>query len=234
QIGDLYLDCLELDPHLRTTFLDEACAGDEALREEVESLLASHQKAGDFISAPAIEIVAEELAMDEEVSLVGKSFGHYDVLSLLGTGGMAEVYLAEDVKLPRNVALKLLPAAFTQDVDRARRFEQEARAVSALNHPNIVTIYEIGRFKGRQYIASELVEGATLRDRMAAGMMLQEVLDVAIQVASALTAAHKAGVVHRDIKPENIMLRPDGYVKVLDFGLVKLADNTHGGAVADE
>src|SRR5262245_26169097 len=215
QIGELYLDCLELDPHRRAVFLEKACAGDAILREEVESLLASNQKAGDFISAPAIEIVAEELAMDEEISLVGKSFGHYHVLSLLGTGGMAEVYMAEDVMLPRKVALKLLPAAFTQDFDRAGRFEQEARTVSALNHPNIVTIYEIGRFKGRQYIASELIEGVTLRDRMAAGMTLQEVLDVAIQAASALTAAHKAGVIHRDIKPENIMLRPDGYVKVL-------------------
>jgi hypothetical protein len=138
---------------------------------------------------------------------------------------MAEVYLAEDTRLQRKVALKLLPSAFTQDVDSVRRFEQEARTVSALNHPNIVTIYEIGLFNDRQYIATELIEGSTLRDRMSERLTLHEVLDVAIQVGSALTAAHRAGVVHRDIKPENIMLRPDGYLKVLDFGLAKLTDN---------
>jgi serine/threonine protein kinase len=233
-IGDIYLAALELDPHRRADYLDAACAGDDLLREEVESLLASNQDAGEFISATALEVIAEELAKDQEVPLEGKEFGHYRVLSLLGAGGMAEVYLAEDLSLPRKVALKLLPAAFTQDVDRARRFEQEARAVSALNHPNIVTIYEIGQHNGRQYIASELIEGSTLRDRMTKGMRLQEVLDVTIQVASALTAAHRAGVVHRDIKPENIMLRPDGYVKVLDFGLAKLADKEPGDTSSEK
>jgi serine/threonine protein kinase len=225
QIGDIYLAALELDLQRRGVFLDEACGGDDALREEVESLLASDQEAGDFISASALEIVAGELAKDQEITLAEKRFNHYLILSLLGTGGMAEVYLAEDLRLQRKVALKLLPSAFTQDIDSVRRFEQEARTVSALNHPNIVTIYEIGRFNDRQYIATELIEGCTLRDRMAEGLTLQEVLDVAIQVASALTAAHRAGVVHRDIKPENLMLRPDGYLKVLDFGLAKLTDN---------
>ncbi len=224
QIGDIYLAALELDPARRTAFVEEACAGDKALHEEVESLLAADQQAGDFISVSALEVMAGELAKDQESTLTGKSFSHYRILSLLGTGGMGEVYLAEDVKLPRKVALKLLPAAFTQDTDRVRRFEQEAHAVSALNHPNIVTIYEIGHFNGRQYIASELIEGCTLRDRLSVKMTLQDALDVTIQVASALTVAHTAGVVHRDIKPENIMLRPDGYIKVLDFGLAKLAD----------
>jgi serine/threonine protein kinase len=212
-----------MEPGARAAWLAEACAGDDALREEVELLLASNEGAGDFISGSALEVVAGELAKDEESRLTGKRFGHYRVLSLLGTGGMAEVYLAEDIILPRKVALKLLPAAFTQDTDRARRFEHEAHTVSALNHPNIVTIYEIGSFNGRQYIASELVEGSTLRDSMAAGMSRAQILNVAIQVAGALAAAHRGGVVHRDIKPENIMLRPDGYVKVLDFGLAKQA-----------
>ncbi len=225
QIGDLYLAALELDLQRRGVFLDDACGGDDALREEVESLLAADQEAGDFISASALEIVAGELAKDQGITLAEKRFNHYLILSLLGTGGMAEVYLAEDLRLQRKFALKLLPSAFTQDIDSVRRFEQEARTVSALNHPNIVTIYEIGRFNDRQYIATELIEGCTLRDRMAEGLTLQEVLDLAIQVASALTAAHRAGVVHRDIKPENIMLRPDGYLKVLDFGLAKLTDN---------
>jgi serine/threonine protein kinase len=232
QIGDIYHTALALDPHARAAFLDQACREDEALREEVEALLASSQKAGDFISAPALEVVAVGLAREQEHTLAGKKFSHYKIQRLLGTGGMAEVYLAEDVRLPRKVALKLLPAAFTQDADRTRRFEQEARAVSALNHPNIVTVYEIGRSKGRQYIASELVEGRTLRDCLSAGMMLREILDVTSQVASALSAAHAAGVMHRDIKPENIMLRPDGYVKVLDFGLAKLAVGESGRAMS--
>jgi serine/threonine protein kinase len=224
QIGDIYLAALELDPARRAAFVEEACAEDQALYEEVASLLAADQQAGDFISASALEVMAGELAQDQESTLAGKRFSHYTILSLLGTGGMGEIYLAEDVRLPRKVALKLLPVAFTRDRDRVRRFEQEAQTVSALNHPNIVTIYEIGHFNGRQYIASELVEGCTLRDRLTGRMTLREALDVTIQVASALTVAHAAGVVHRDIKPENIMLRPDGYIKVLDFGLAKLAD----------
>jgi serine/threonine protein kinase len=224
QIGDIYLAALELDQGERRAYVEDACRGDDALRLEVESLLASAQAAGEFISSSALEVMAEELANDRENRLAGKCFSHYRILSLLSTGGMGEVYLAEDVRLPRKVALKLLPTAFTLHTDRARRFEQEARTVSALNHPNIVTIYEIGRVGGRQYIASELVEGWTLRERLATGMTMREVLDVAIQVASALAMAHAVGVVHRDIKPENIMLRPDGYVKVLDFGLAKLAD----------
>jgi serine/threonine protein kinase len=222
QIGDIYLAALEVEPARRCAYLDEACAGDDVLRKEVESLLASNQEAGDFISESALELLADELAEEQQIPLAGKTIGYYFVHSLLGAGGMAEVYLAEDTRLHRKVALKLLPVAFTQDLDRSGRFEQEARTVSTLNHPNIVTIYDIGRFDDRQYIATELIEGCTLRDRLAVGLTLQEMLHVVIQVASALTAAHKAGVVHRDIKPENIMLRPDGYAKVVDFGLAKL------------
>jgi serine/threonine protein kinase/TolB-like protein/Tfp pilus assembly protein PilF len=157
----------------------------------------------------------------------GTHFGRYEIRSPIGAGGMGEVYLAHDVQLDRPVALKLLPANVTQDEDRLRRFQQEARSTSALNHPNILTIYEIGETEGTHFIATEFIDGETLRDHMAglpSRMKMDEVLDVSLQVASALAAAHEAGIVHRDIKPENIMLRRDGYVKVLDFGLAKLTE----------
>jgi serine/threonine protein kinase/Flp pilus assembly protein TadD len=155
----------------------------------------------------------------------GKQLGPYEILSPLGKGGMGEVYLARDIRLKRKVALKLLPAAFTQDEDRVRRFEQEAQAASALNHPNIITIYEIGEVDGTHFIATEFIEGQTLRQQMTSTQMkLAVALDLATQVASALAAAHAAGIVHRDIKPENVMVRPDGLVKVLDFGLAKLTE----------
>lgn len=155
----------------------------------------------------------------------GTRLGPYEILAPVGAGGMGEVYRARDTRLERQVAIKLLPAEFTTDPVRVRRFEREAKAASALNHPNIITIYEIGQAGSSRYIAAEYIEGQTLRERIAdQGPNLQESLDVAIQIASALSAAHKAGIIHRDIKPENVMLRPDGYVKVVDFGLVKLAE----------
>ena len=154
-----------------------------------------------------------------------EKISHYRVDRLIGVGGMGEVYLAEDDTLVRKVALKLLPARFTQDQERVRRFQREARAVSALNHPNILTIYEIGEADSTHYIATEYIEGETLRSRIAKGPMpIATILDVGIGVAGALVAAHEAGIIHRDIKPDNIMLRRDGWVKVLDFGLAKLAD----------
>src|SRR5690349_17049272 len=151
----------------------------------------------------------------------GSSISYYRIISRLGKGGMGEVYLAEDTRLGRKVALKILPTQFTNEADRLRRFEQEARAVSALNHPNIITIFEVGRAGDTNFIVTEFIEGLTLRQRMMSSRLsLRDALKIAIQVASALSAAHAVGIVHRDIKPENIMLRPDGYVKVLDFGLV--------------
>jgi eukaryotic-like serine/threonine-protein kinase len=156
--------------------------------------------------------------------MIGKTLSHYQVTEQLGEGGMGEVYLAQDTHLRRKVALKLLPAQFTKDKDRLHRFEQEAYATSALNHPNLITIYEIGQVGDSHFIATEFIDGQTLRRQMTSRMRLKEALDIAIQVASALTAAHEAGIVHRDIKPENVMLRPDGLVKVLDFGLAKLAE----------
>ena len=154
------------------------------------------------------------------------TIARYRVGRLIGAGGMGEVYLAEDEVLRRKVALKLLPVRFTQDPERVRRFQREARAVSALNHPTILTIYEIGHADSVHYIATEYIEGETLRERMASRhLTVGEVIEISMGVANALAAAHDAGIIHRDIKPENIMLRPDGYVKVLDFGLAKLADD---------
>ncbi len=152
---------------------------------------------------------------------------HYRVDRLIGVGGMGEVYLAEDSTLRRKVALKLLPERYTGDAERVRRFQREARAASALNHPNIITVYEFGEDKSRHYIATEYIEGQTLRDRIKAQqpMTVGDVLDISIGIASAMAAAHEAGILHRDIKPENVMLRPDGYVKVLDFGLAKLVES---------
>ena len=158
--------------------------------------------------------------------MIPASISHYEVIEQIGSGGMGKVYLARDTRLKRQVALKVLPDAFVRDPDRMRRFEQEAEAASALNHPNILTVHEIGEASGVHFIATEFIDGDSLRTRMAPGSLeLSEIVDLVIQIASALTAAHRAGIVHRDIKPENVMVRRDGYVKVVDFGLAKLSGN---------
>ncbi len=224
-IDDLFQAALELEPHERAAFLNEACAGDPALREEVDSLISSDEEQNHLIDAPALEVGAILLAHRQKELPSGFEIGPFKIHSLLGRGGMGEVYLAEDRRLGRKVAVKLLPADFTTDEQRLRRFRQEARAASGLNHPNIITIYEIGQFDEQYFIATEFIEGETLRHRLKhEDLGLYDALDVSLQAASALAAAHAAGIVHRDIKPENIMVRPDGYVKVLDFGLAKLTE----------
>jgi eukaryotic-like serine/threonine-protein kinase len=224
-IEEIFLAAVEQQPDQVSAFLDTACDGDEDLRREVEELLASDQTAGPFIEKSAVGLATKIIQNGQADSLVGQTIGHYKICESIGTGGMGEVYLATDVIAGRKAALKLLPLRFTGDVERLQRFQQEAHAVVGLNHPNILTVYEIGEAHSIHYIASELIEGETLRQRLTLGRMrLIEAVDVAIQVASALAAAHDAGIVHRDIKPENIMLRPDGYVKVLDFGIAKLAE----------
>ncbi len=224
-IEQIYRQALEQQPDQIGAFLDRACKGDAALRYKVEALLSSRQQADSFIESSAVGLAAKLIQNGGADSLVGQTIGHYKICESIGAGGMGEVYLAMDVKAGRQAALKLLPLRFTGDAERLKRFEQEARALVGLNHPNIVTVYEIGEENSIHYIASELIEGETLRDRLARGrVQLNETLEIAIQVTSALAAAHQAGIVHRDIKPENIMLRPDGYVKVLDFGIAKLAE----------
>jgi eukaryotic-like serine/threonine-protein kinase len=227
QVKEIFQAALEQPPAERDLFLSEACSGNDSLRAEVQSLIASHEKSGSFLDGAAYEVAAEVLT-DTQSALnmhSGQTFNSYRILSVLGRGGMGEVYLAEDTRLGRKVALKFLPATHNYDSDRLRRFEREARAASALNHPHILTIYEIGSFDGRQFISTEYIDGETLRDRQRRSpLKLSEVLELAAQVTSALAAAHQAGIVHRDIKPENIMLRRDGYAKVVDFGLAKLTE----------
>ena len=223
---------LEVSPEERASFLDKACTGDVDLRLEVESLLESHERTGAFIDSPAFEVAANLLVDDADSLKDGQAIGDYRVIRKIGRGGMGEVYLAKDQKLGRNVALKVLPNSFNEFTDRLRRFETEACAASALNHPNILTIYGLGHADEKHFIVTEFIEGLTLRQHIPEeGMKIIDVLEIAIQIASALSAAHEAGIIHRDIKPDNIMLRRDGYVKVLDFGLAKLAEDWRG---ADE
>src|SRR5438034_2242180 len=224
-IEEIFHAALHQEPDRISAFLDAACEGDEVLRRKVEALVASHQRPGSFIETSAVGLAAKIIQDGQADLLVGHTIGHYKISKRIGTGGMGEVYLATDMTAGRKAALKLLPTRFTGDAERLKRFQQEAHAVVGLNHPNILTIYEIGQEHSTHYIASELIEGETLRQRLMRGpIQLSEAVDIAIQVASALAAAHQAGIVHRDIKPENIMLRPDGYVKVLDFGIAKLAE----------
>src|SRR5213080_3291161 len=225
-VEEIFHAALDQEPDQVARFVDTACEGDELLRREVEALLASHQRAGGFIETSAVGITTRIIENGQADLLVDRTIGHYKISKRIGTGGMGDVYLATDMTAGRKAALKLLPERFTGDAERLKRFQQEAHAVVGLNHPNILTVYEIGEDHSTHYIASELIEGETLRQRLMRWRMeLSEAVDVAIQVASALAAAHEAGIVHRDIKPENIMLRPDGYVKVLDFGIAKLAES---------
>jgi len=224
QIKALLESALERDPPERNAFLNDACAGDTSLRSEVDALLDSHARAGGFMEAPAYAVMAGSLTDKDLVP--GSAIGPYEVIDRLGAGGMGDIYLAQDTRLGRKVVLKALPTAFTKDSERVRRFQLEARAASSLNHPNIITIYEIGQLDQLHYIATEFIDGETLRQRMAkAELTIAEAVEIAINVATALLAAHDAGIVHRDIKPENIMLRADKVVKVLDFGLAKLTES---------
>jgi serine/threonine protein kinase len=226
QVDRLLDEALALPTSERGAFL--AGIADEELRREVASLLRSLEQANtNFLNQPALEIAAQKLAQ-QEASLIGQHFGSYEILSVLGAGGMGEVYLARDDRLGRSLALKLLPPHFVADASRVERFTREARAVSALNHPNIVTVYDIGERDGTHFIAMEHVDGQTLRAQLHTAhpqrLEEKEVVEIALQIAAALRAAHEAGIVHRDIKPENVMVRRDGFVKVLDFGLAKLTD----------
>jgi eukaryotic-like serine/threonine-protein kinase len=228
-IESLYHSALVLDGTAREAFLEKACAGDEELRHELLRLLTSAESTDSFLEEPAVSLGLSVINLGHE-TLVGKTIGHYQLTELLGSGGMGDVYLAHDPRLQRPVALKLLRKDLTGEVSRVRRFKQEARAASAIPHPNVAHIYEIGEAEGQHYIAMEYVPGRTLRRELEGGAPgVGRALDIALQVSAALGAAHRAGVIHRDIKPENIMLLEEGYVKVLDFGLAKLAEHKARG-----
>src|SRR5215213_3008846 len=223
---DVLLDqALDQPPEKRETFIVEVCKDNIVLRQEVLSLIKAQSLASQFLEGSAISIAAEVLARDLTTidSLIGKELGSYKIEKLLGAGGMGEVYLGRDTKLDRTIALKILPWQFLTGADRLERFQREARALSSLNHPNLVTIYEVGEFNGLHFIAMEFVDGQTLSS-LREKLSLKELLSIVAQVAEALGAAHQSGIVHRDVKPDNVMVRPDGYAKVLDFGLVKLAE----------
>ena len=218
RIEKIYGAVLTLPPAERSLYLDRHCADDPVLRQEIDSLLRADAEASGYFSGTGAQ--ARLSAALEGAPAVPEIVGHYEILSQIGAGGMGDVYLARDPVLDRRVALKVLPAALTDDSSFRQRLVQEARAASALNHPNILTVHEIGEADGIHYIVTEFIEGLTLRQRLAEGSLrVEEALGIALQCAAAFEAGHQAGIAHRDIKPENVMLRPDGLVKVLDFGL---------------
>jgi serine/threonine protein kinase len=227
KVDEVLQAALDRAPRERAAFLKEACAGDAELQIEATSLISAYDAAADFIEEPAIAHDAEVLISSHQLSNVGREIGPYKIIKRLGGGGMGEVYLAQDRRLDRQVALKILPAYFVSDDARLRRFQTEARAASALNHPNILTIHEVGELEGVHFIATEFIDGQTIRELIRTGKLsLEEVSDIAVQLLCGLSAAHAAGIVHRDIKPENIMRRGDGIVKILDFGVAKLIEQT--------
>ena len=221
-ILDLFEAALERPASERVTFLDRACADDDIVHQRVYEMLVADARTSLFLDRPihrSANDFASAISVTDAQGLSGAMVGPYQLIKELGRGGMGKVYRAYDTRLGRTAALKVLPSK-SASPERVIRFQREARAASSLNHPNIITIYDFGVANGRDYIVSEFVEGLTLRSFIGArDLTLNKILDIVIQVASALEAAHTAGIIHRDIKPENVMVRPDGYVKVLDFGL---------------
>lgn len=235
QIEEIYHAVLEVPYHLRESFFREHCGEDVELRREVESLLLYEKTFDSVIDAPPESLVAEIFPYQPTPSLIDNQINQYKILSLLGEGGMGAVYLAQDTTLERKVAVKFLSNEFAKDSSKRNRFFQEAKAASALNHPNILTVHEIGESNGTHFIVTEFINGRTLMQYLTEEKSsLQSVIEIAMQIASALSAAHEAGIIHRDIKPENVMVRNDGIVKVLDFGIAKLTDSNNSAEIDKE
>ncbi len=225
KVREIFDDALRQAPEERPKYLNEVCGEDKALLAEINSLFSSLDGAENFMEEAAVAHLADVIADEGENLEAGKCFGHYEIVRQIGAGGMGAVYLAHDKILDRRVAIKVLKEQFGKKESNLKRFTQEAKAASALNHPNILIIHEIGESEEINYIVSEYIEGETLREHFRKSpVKLSEILDIAIQIANALTIAHAAHIVHRDIKPENIIVRPDGYLKILDFGLAKLVE----------
>jgi serine/threonine protein kinase len=226
-------EALRITRERQQAYLDLVCGADSEMRAEVESLIASHEEAGSaFLAAAALEVLDLSSSVKFPKLPLDQPIGHYRLVEEAGRGGMGVVYKAEDTRLHRFVALKLLPEEVGENSVALARFRREAEAASALNHPNIVTIYEIGQDGSTHYIAMELVEGKTLRELLVSGLLpIRKAIEIAAQVADGLAKAHEAGIAHRDLKPENLMVSHDGFVKILDFGLAKLAST--GGELSD-
>jgi eukaryotic-like serine/threonine-protein kinase len=222
RIEEVFHLALQYHDSEREACLARMCGEDKSLLDEVRSLISSHELSGEFLDKPQLTAGLQLLSVRNAPSREGQTIGHYSLKERIGLGGMGEVYLALDQRLGRNVALKLLPASFNNHPDWVCRFQYEARAASSIAHPNITHVYEVGEADGQHYIAMENIEGVTLREYLRrARLKPLEAIDITIQIARALAAAHAMGVLHRDIKPDNIMIHRDGYVKVLDFGLAK-------------
>ena len=235
QVTEVFDAALEVEPDQRAAFIDEACRGDLELKSEVESLLAADKPKDGFLEASAAQVVASQYLSHEAESKIGQSFGQYKILSLIGIGGMGEVYQAHDTEIGRDVAVKILPTALSQDAERLRRFKEEARLLGQLNHPNVLAIYYVGTANEAFYVVSELLEGETLRERLNRTQLSpRKAIDYARQIAAGLAAAHHKGIIHRDLKPENIFITQQGDVKILDFGIAKLAKPLDGEVVSTE
>lgn len=225
QIKRIFQTAIDLPPEKRSAYLNNTCRDNQEVRQQVENLLSSY--ADDFLEQTAVSefannIIAEQLNEGQEID-------HYKIVNCIGKGGMGEVYLAQDNNLNRRVALKLLPRYFAEDKERMSRFQRESKFFSALNHPNIVTLFEVGNFEGSLFIVTEFIQGVTLREFVKREKLsLLSALKISIQIVSAMESAHDLGIVHRDMKPDNIMIRTDGIVKVLDFGVAKLIEKREG------